>query len=83
MRENRSSVFSTKSDTNWAVQQHKMATNLKISDLGSRGIVQCIHVAKTKALISFMVTVKLICVFVFHMQKASFPMTRLSLLCGR
>ena len=31
-----------------------------------------IHVAKTKALISFVVTVKLICVFVFAYTKISF-----------
>ena len=32
---------------------------------------------KTKALISFAVTAKLICAFVFRMQKAGFLMTRL------
>ena len=35
------------------------------------------RVAKTKALISFAVTAKLICVFVSHMQKAVFLRTRL------
>ena len=34
------------------------------------------HVAKTKALISFAVTAKLICAFVLHRQKNGFPMTR-------
>ena len=43
----------------------------EISDLGSRGIVT-IYVAKTKALISFAVTVKLICVFVFAYAKSRF-----------
>ena len=40
---------------------------LEILDLGSRGIV-----AKTKALISFTVTAKLICVFVFAYAKIRF-----------
>ena len=44
---------------------------LEISDLGSRGIV--LTIGKTKALIRFAVTAKLICVFVF----AYFHMTRL------
>ena len=42
---------------------------LEIADLGSRGIVRTIHVAKTKALISFAVTAKLICVFDFAYAK--------------
>ena len=41
--------------------QHK----LEISDLSRRGKFCTIQVAKTKALISFAVTAKLICVFVF------------------
>ena len=50
---------------------------LEILDLGRRGIVlsmyPCtIHVAKTKALISFAVTAKLICVFVFAYAKSWF-----------
>ena len=36
-----------------------------------------IYVAKTKALISFAVTAKLICVFVFAYAKADFLMARL------
>ena len=48
--------FPTRSDTNRAVQLEKMY-------LGRRGIV-LFRVAKTKALISFAVTAKLICVFV-------------------
>ena len=43
--------------------------SLVISYLGSRGIV---YVAKTKALISFGVTAKLICVFVFAYAKTWF-----------
>ena len=50
---------------------------LEISDPERRGIFT-IRVAKTKALISFAATTKLICVFVFaYMQKADFLMTRL------
>ena len=37
--ENRSSGFPTRSDTNRAAQPQKMDRVLKISDLGSRGIV--------------------------------------------
>ena len=51
--------------------QHKMVCTiiedgqkLEILDLESRN--RTIHVAKTKALISFVVTAKLICVFVFE-----------------
>ena len=52
---------------------------LEISYLGCRGIVlQCIHLAKIKALISFAVTAKLICVFVFAYAKAGFLTTRLN-----
>ena len=50
----------TRSDTNQAVQLLKM----------SRGLKFCIEeVAKTKVLISFAVTAKLICVFVFAYAK--------------
>ena len=45
---------------------------LEISDLGSRGIDCTIRVAKTKALISFAVTAKLIWVFVFAYAKSRF-----------
>ena len=44
---------------------------LEILDLESRGICT-IYVAKTKALISFAVTAKLICVFVFAYAKRWF-----------
>ena len=40
---NRSSGFLTRSDTNQAVLQQKMARGLKFSDLGSRGIVLYIN----------------------------------------
>ena len=43
---------------------------LEISDFGSRGIL------KTKALVSFAVTVKLICVFVFAYAKSRFSPNR-------
>ena len=49
---------------------------LEISDLDRRGIFFCtIHVAKRKALISFTVTAKLICVFVFANAKSRFSHT--------
>ena len=51
----------TRSDTNWAIQSQKQARNF-----GFKKKRKCtIHIAKTKALISFAVTAKLICVFVF------------------
>ena len=61
----------TRSDTNRAVQvlqSKKMARGF-----GFRKLRDCtIHVAKTKALISFAVTAKLICVFVFAYAKSQF-----------
>ena len=54
--------FLNRSDTNRAVQAQKLASSLKF---GLRKYRNCtIRVAKTKALISFEVTAKLICVFV-------------------
>ena len=51
--------FPNRSDTNWAVQAQKMARRFKKKR-------DCTFpVAKTKAPISFAVTAKLICVFVF------------------
>ena len=44
---------------------------LETSDLGSRWIFT-IHVAKTKALVSFSVTAKLICVLVFAYAESRF-----------
>ena len=68
MRENLSLGFLTGSDTNQAVQPQKMARGLKF-----RKKRDCtIRVAKTKALISFAVTAKLICVFVFAYAKSRF-----------
>ena len=58
--------FPTRSDTNQAVQLQKMAKRLEISDYCT------IYVAKTKSLISFAVTAKLICVFVFAYAKCLF-----------
>ena len=52
-----------RSDTNRAVQAQKQARNLKFGFRKKRKCTIC--VAKTKALISFTVTTKLICVFVF------------------
>ena len=55
--------FPTMSDTNRAVQSQKQARSLKF---WIYKVEDCtIHVAKTKALISFSVTAKLICAFVF------------------
>ena len=42
---------------------------LEISDLGRRGIVITIYIAKTKALINCAVNVQLICAFVFGYAK--------------
>ena len=56
--------FPKMSDTNWAVQAHKMARGWKRNCT--------IRVAKTKVLISFAVTAKLICAFVFAYAKCWF-----------
>ena len=62
--------FPTWFDTNQAVQLQKMVRGLKF---GFRKKRDCtVHVAKTKALISFAVTAKLICVFVFAYAKIRF-----------
>ena len=63
-----SSGFWTRSYINRPVQPQKMARNLKFRK--KRGCT--IRVAKTKALISFAVTVKLICAFVFAWAKVWF-----------
>ena len=57
--------FPTWSDTNQAVQLQKIIRGLKFW-------IGTIYVAKTKALISFAVTAKLICVFVFANAKRWF-----------
>ena len=55
--------FPTWSDTNRAVELQKMARGFEKKK-------DCtIYVAKTKALISFAVTAKLVCVFVFAYAK--------------
>ena len=51
------------SDTNQAVQSQKQARSLKFQIKKKRDCT--IRVAKTKALISFTVSAKLICAFVF------------------
>ena len=61
--------FPTWSDTKQAVQLQRMARGLKFRIYKEEGSY-C--VAKTKALISFAVTVKLICVFVFAYAKRWF-----------
>ena len=45
---------------------------MEILDLESRGIILMILVGKTKALISFVVTTKLICIFVLAYAKCWF-----------
>ena len=57
--------FPNRSDTNQAAQSQKQARSF--FNFGFKKKRKCtIHVAKKKALISFAVTVKLICVFVFE-----------------
>ena len=67
------------SDTKQAVQLQKMATGLKSGFRKKRD--RTIYVAKTKALISFAVTAKLICVFVFAYAKCSFSHDAAHLFC--
>ena len=63
-------LFPTWSDTNRAIQPQNMAGGLRFH---IKEVVGCtIRVAKTKALISFAVTAKLICVFVFVYEKRWF-----------
>ena len=71
--------FLNRSNTNRAVQAQKMARGW---NFGFKKKRQCtLRVAKTKALISFVITAKLICVFFFfffsHMQMVGFLMKRL------
>ena len=54
-----------RSDTNQAVQSQKQARSLKFRIYFKKKRNCTIRVAKTKTLISFAVTAKLICVFVF------------------
>ena len=65
--ENRSSGFPTRCDTNQAAQSLNTARDLKFR-IWKKGFCT-IQVAKTKTLISFAVTAKLICIFVFHICK--------------
>ena len=64
--------FTTRSDTNRAVQPQKMARGLKlwIQDVVKRDCT--IYVAKTKVLISCAMTGQLICVFVFACARSRF-----------
>ena len=57
----------TWSDTNQAVEPQKMTRDLKfwIKRVDGLYVLYIIYVAETKALISFAVTAKLICVFFF------------------
>ena len=63
--------FPTWSNTNQAVQLQKMARGLKFWIKKEEGLPP-IYVAKTKALICFAVTAKLICVFVYAYAKCWF-----------
>ena len=65
----------TRSDTNQAVQLLEMARNLNFVFRKKRYCT--IQVTNTKALISFAVTTKLICVLVFAYAKCWFSQTRL------
>ena len=69
LRQNLSSGYLTRFDTNWPVQIQKMARGLKF-----RKKRDCtIYVAKTMALISCSITAQLICAFVFaYNMKSSF-----------
>ena len=62
--------FLTWSDTNQAVQLQKMVRGMKFRFRKRKDCT--VYVAKTKALISFAVTAKLICVFVFAYAKCWF-----------
>ena len=62
--------FPTCSDTNQTVQLQKMTRGLNFGFRKKRD--STIYVAKKKALISFVVTTKLICVFVFDYAKCWF-----------
>ena len=62
--------FLTWSDTNQAVQLQKMARGLKFRIKKVEGLYYLCN--ETKALISFAVTAKLICVFVFAYAKSLF-----------
>ena len=62
---------SYRSATNRAVHPQKMARGLKFRVHEEEGL-NTIYLAKTKALISFVVTAKLICVFVFAYAKSRF-----------
>ena len=63
--------FPTSSDTNQAVQLQKIARGLNFCGFRKKRD-RTICEAKTKALISFAVTAKLICVFVFAYAKRWF-----------
>ena len=67
--------FPTMSDTKRAVQLQKLASSLTFQIRKKRDCT--LRIAKTKALISFAVTAKLICVFVSHMQTSVLLMMRL------
>ena len=59
-------LFPNRSETNWPIQSQNQARSLKF---GFRKGRLTIHVAKTKVLISFADTAKLICTFVFAYAK--------------
>ena len=70
-KENLSSEFPATSNINQGVRPMKMALDLIFSVVVKKW--DCtIHVAKTKMLISWLVTAQLICAFDFAMSKAVF-----------
>ena len=77
-RENLSSGFLTRSDTNWTVKSQKVTSGFKFQIYEVEGYYS-IYVAQTKVLFSCPVTAKLICVFVFAYAKRIFFTTRLIL----
>ena len=62
--------FSTRYDTNRAVQSKKMARGLKFRIIKEEGLYYLC--SENKGVISFAVIVKLICVFVFAYAKSWF-----------
>ena len=57
--------FPNRSDTNQAAQSQRQARSLKFRIKQEEEVYYPCSVAKTKALISFAVTAKLVCAFVF------------------
>ena len=74
--------FLNRSDISRPVQAHKQARGWKFWIEKVEELYRSIRVAKTKALISFAVTAKLICVFVFAYADCWFSHEAANLLAG-